>query len=797
MNITAIDIETPLISYEDPTPEPVCISYATSYEREQGISLWGKDTAEDILHHLNIKGSYVGHNIAFDLSLMCIHYPELWKFVFSAYDEGRIHDTLIREKLLNLTDHGNLTFKETKHKKIKLKYGLADLEIKYLGIDRHELKENDDSPRYNYGKLKGISIDEWPPEAVKYSIDDSVNCLSIYFEQEKEREMMIMETGIDPFKVESFRNRAAFALRLIECRGSRLDPEKVLEITKHYKDLYNDPDLINPLIEAGLLELGKPPQPYAKGTKEHKETCIHNKNHKDYKAGRKQNCDCPPKMKAGTKDKMPTKTLHQYVWSLSYQEVVEAWPSEKSKEAGFTEDKYFTGKVREGRKYTREFINETQGILPKGVTLTCNEEWFTSFADKDSLLQKYSERKALQKIVSDYLPKFYYKGKPAERMRGSYDPLKLTGRCSCRSTDCYASRNEQNVDPRVRPCTIPEDGNVIISTDFSVMELGTLAQKCYDLFGHSVLRDKINAGIDVHAYLGAQIAVNMDEDFNHILMKRGYSPTNPEAVFDAFQKCKGSDRPCQAIETCNSFSAQYRAEHNEYLNRDVTWDDFFNFYRKLAKPTDLGFPGGLGPSTMVIFAKGTYKTNMTEEVARKCREVWLETLPEMELYLNWVNRDCRDPHHKAIYVEIEGKKKLQPFYCYDTPLGMHRARCKFTEAANGAGLQAFAAEGALGALYEVCKAMYLAPKTSVLGCCFPINFIHDEILWECPEDKYIGHRIDEVDNLMVNAMEKITPDVKARTESVVMRRWYKEAKPVFDDNGKIIPWEPEENGHKA
>jgi hypothetical protein len=337
---------------------------------------------------------------------------------------------------------------------------------------------------------------------------------------------------------------------------------------------------------------------------------------------------------------------------------------------------------------------------------------------------------------------------------------------------------------------VARDGNIIISTDYSGMELATLAQKCIELFGTSVLADKINNGDDTHAYLASQIALHMDKDFARLVAHK-YNPENPDAVFAAFMKCKGSDMQCHTP-TQYAIKSQYLADKSKEHGEVVTWGEFFKFFRTFAKPTGLGFPGGLAPATMVGYAKSGYKIDLTFEVATQLRQIWLNTYPEMEQYLLWVKNHCRDPQHKAVYTKVNGKKRLRQFYCYDTPRGMHRARADYCACANGAGLQAFAAEGALDALYEVQKMVWTLAQNDnhVMYGCFPINFVHDEIIWECPDDTHVDLRIQIVDKIMVDAMEKITPNVKARTESSAMRRWYKEAEAVFVNN-KIVPWEPE------
>lgn len=795
---TAIDIESGMMCYTDPIPEVVCMSHANHITKQVHL-------IDDVAQSFDITlqrptTSIVGHNIAFDLSLLCFQYDYMWKTVFRAYDEDRIHDTMMRERLLMLTTNGDFNYDYDRNEKIG--YSLADLEKKYLGIDRSELKEDPDAPRYNYINMKGIPVADWPPLYREYSQDDSTNCLAIYYKQEEERGRIIDERGFDPFAVETFRNRVAFALRLLECKGEKVDTERIIEVTQQYEDAYNDPELVAPLTEAGLLVPGSPPVPHKRGVRNHKESCIHHKDHADHKAGRKINCGCPPKMKDATKDKMPTIPLHKYMWSLAYQTDgdIKVWPSEKCP----TDPKNM-----DGRAYSPEFIEYTNGVLPAKTSLQADEEWMTTYADKDPLLMKYVQRKKLAKICTDYLPKFYYddegEKKPAEVLHCSFNALKKTGRSSskCATTGkgknkkaIYPGRNAQNVDPRVRPCTIPRDGKILISSDYSGMEHGTLAQKCFELFGASVMRDNINAGVDNHAYLASQIALHMEPGFRYLLGDHKYDTHDPNSVFKAFMLCKGSDLVCNAAMpmSADGIITQYKAEHDEDHSGTVTYGEFFKFYRRFAKPTGLGFPGGLGPATMVTYAKGTYKVELTEDLARQLRVIWMNTYPEMEQYLLWVNNHSRDQFHKSHYIKKDGAKKLHQYYTYTTPRGMVRARCDYCACANGAGLQAPSAEGALSALYEVQKACWLAKETDdMMFGCYPINFIHDEILWECPDDKFVDDRVAYVDKIMVDEMEKVTPDVKARTESVAMRRWYKSAEPTFDDEGHLIPWSSDED----
>lgn len=835
--VRAFDVETELISYTNPIPDLICTSFANAGDVRGSIETpWEHDTQATFINAFITGQHHVGHNTCFDLSILAFKYPDLLPHIFDALDRDLIHDTLLREKLLMLTLHGNFEMIEANGCNIRLGYKLTDLEKKYLNIDRSDLKDDEDAPRHNYAMYKNVPLIQWAENFISYSIDDSVNTGLIFMEQEKARARCIETTGYDPFAVETFRVRVSFALRLLECVGSRMDPAMVIEVTKRFRTEYNLPRLRQPLLNTGLLLDVVPAKPYANGALAHTEACDANKDDKEHKKLRKtKTCGCPPKMKASEPEKNPHRPIFQYIWNLAATNPnIQAWPSEKCESTIHKADAHKA--MMDGKAFRKEIILSTNidkalaeheakiatvlkkdakkltetiafiklciqaghiVYLPDDIKLATHEEWTTTFASLDPLLAIWAERKALRKIITDYLPKMYYTDEngvetPAEVIRGSFWPMCLTGRSSSSASKFYPSRNQQNVDPRVRPCDIPRDGNLYVSTDYKGMELATLAQKCVTLFGHSVMADNINKGVDNHAYLAAQIAAALDVYFASAVQE-AIDKGDRDAIFDIFSGLKKAKTPCDSATFCDNFKAKYRQEQSKELDRPVLWSDFFKYYRLLAKPTGLGFPGGLGAATMVAYAKGTYKVELSLEMAQQLRKVWLETYPEMDQYLKWIKTHCKDPHHAPIEIEDDrGDMKTKTFYSYDTPRGMHRARCGFCETANGTGLQAFSAEGALQALYNVQKAMWLAKEGDPLYGSFPINFLHDEIIWETPgTDKVPASRVKILENIMIDAMEQITPDVKAGTDSVAMRRWYKQAEGIRDEYDNLIPWEPE------
>ena len=78
------------------------------------------------------------------------------------------------------------------------------------------------------------------------------------------------------------------------------------------------------------------------------------------------------------------------------------------------------------------------------------------------------------------------------------------------------------------------------------------------------------------------------------------------------------------------------------------------------------------------------------------------------------------------------------------------------------------------------------------GCkAHPVNFVHDELILDIPEDELMHERAYEVVRIMVEAMKRIVPDVNIGAEPALMRRWDKGAEPVFE-NERLVIWEPSE-----
>jgi DNA polymerase-1 len=207
-------------------------------------------------------------------------------------------------------------------------------------------------------------------------------------------------------------------------------------------------------------------------------------------------------------------------------------------------------------------------IKALGITLPRTEDGSVSSKAEDLQVYRHFE------FIDNYL-KFIELEKATTFVRDvheakihpRYNLLVNTGRTSC------SKPNFQQL-PRlggIREMFQAGEGKTLLITDYSTIELATLAQVLLDKYGESVMADKINDGEDLHRYY-ASILYSKDP-------------------------------------------------------ADVTKDE-----RQSAKAANFGFPGGLGIDTFIEFSRG-YGLELSRQEATTMRNVWFQAFPEMEQYL--------------------------------------------------------------------------------------------------------------------------------------------------------------------
>jgi len=102
--------------------------------------------------------------------------------------------------------------------------------------------------------------------------------------------------------------------------------------------------------------------------------------------------------------------------------------------------------------------------------------------------------------------------------------------------------------------------------------------------------------------------------------------------------------------------------------------------------------------------------------------------------------------------------------------------------------QGSAADGAKAGLADLMYAMYDNETAPVYGCRL-LAFVHDEVIVSVCKDR-VHEQSFAVRDIFVGGCQKFFPDVPITSSPAAMYAWSKAAgDPVFDANGKLIPWE--------
>jgi len=351
----------------------------------------------------------------------------------------------------------------------------------------------------------------------------------------------------------------------------------------------------------------------------------------------------------------------------------------------------------------------------------------------------------------------------------NYNPIVASGRTSSYGT------NAQNPPRkgRFRECIVARPGMVFCSVDYNAAELAGLAQIHYWLFGRSALRDTINAGIDAHAPVAAQLAGVSTEEMLRWLTK----------------------------------------DHENYRKAK-------SLFRQAAKVANFGIPGGLGAKTLVTYAEGmgvdlyeiaaaldpsvqTHRPYEREKIAHAYAqhiiETWSVAVPEGPEYMSLIN-DALQGRESFTFMQFGSKRQ--------------RGDCGYCDGCN-TGFQGIVADGAKEAIWRLTVACYLPPeqayglltlpgvywqemtKDEISAACKalygvrPVLFIHDEEIAEGPlETAHLW--APAMAAIMREGMRTFIRDVKVEAEPALMSRWYKEAEARYDRDGRLIPWVPKE-----
>jgi hypothetical protein len=321
-------------------------------------------------------------------------------------------------------------------------------------------------------------------------------------------------------------------------------------------------------------------------------------------------------------------------------------------------------------------------------------------------------------------------------IQSSYDPLKATGRTSCRQGStpkpgqAHTAHGAQMQNPPqaagVRECFVARPGHAMISLDFDSFEMRTWAQVCLWVVGHSNLAAVLNDPKRCpHVEMGAGLL--------------GLSHAEAYAM-------KGPERKA---------------------------------LRGMAKGPNFGLPGGMGWASLIAYCRSNYGITLTEDQARQACRVWRETWPEAQPYLDWVAK-----------IAGKGNATISQFVSDRV-----RGGTGFCDTANGY-FQGLAADIAKAAGWRLTRAMYTEPGSPLHGCRM-LAFVHDEFIFEAPLDR-LTEAGDCASRIVTETAREWSPDLLYTASPAAMLRWSKAAgDPVYDKAEKLIPYEWRKTTHET
>lgn len=364
---------------------------------------------------------------------------------------------------------------------------------------------------------------------------------------------------------------------------------------------------------------------------------------------------------------------------------------------------------------------EEEGIpiaKTKGGDVSLSAEACERF-DDTSIIGRYSRFLTLRKTLANDV-KMLRSG-CEDPVQPRYD-MADTGRTRASKPNIQAI----NRGAGIREAFVPRPGTWFIQGDYEGLELHTRAVWCLERLGWSRLAEDINAGLDVHSVVGADL---LGVPYEEVIA--GLKSKDPEV------KKRAKDA------------------------------------RQAAKALNFGLPGGLGVKKFVAYARTTYGVELTEDEARAYKTKWMQRQPEMVDFFNVAAQATNNPD------------KLGDEECLF--VGRKGSGMRYSALCNRR-FQALGADAAKEGLWRVTRACYAEPDSPLYGC-RPVAFIHDEIIAEAPYARALEAAV-ELGRLMCEGANVYLAKVPAKVKPQIMTLWSKAAEPVYAEDGTLLPWSP-------
>lgn len=767
--IFSFDWETHLIAPARQLPPGVCASWAEVVDGKVGRSgvLAKRDAVDYLLRWLEGGATLVGANTAFDALVSVVtcaavggDWKRLLRAFVDAYENGRVRDVLVRQKLLDIAAFGDRWEQKGEEYWVCHGYSLAEVSKRLTGrvLSKPAGEDDVDHWRLRFGELDELPIAEYPKEAYDYSLEDSIATAEDFVEQEVQRtsnpHIRRNFPGRDPFVDEVRQTMCCVPLKSMSAYGLRTDGPSVERFAEEVQQKIKE-------ARADLVEVGLVRQPEyhrvtdaaiayikAKGLLDHfveeqvgadgqPETVI--KLHKArYLTAFQASQDVNMWRLANFLDlNKDPKAYAAHLQGMIADGLVEVKQSRDTKLAA---ERCFKAYAERGevaprtdgyKKKEHGPLRDAAGAVLENLNCISLDADACSASD-DPILEVYSSYTSLAKTLANDIPML--RGGVTLPVHTRYDELKKTGRTGS------SKPNVQNVRrlPGIRECFVPRPGFVFVDCDFSMLELHTLAQVCMWSLGFSTLGDALKAGKDPHLMIASAI---LQIDYN------------------------------------------WAKDHKK--------DPEVDNARTAGKGLNFGAGGGLSAKTFVVYAWTNYKIRLTLQRSKELLEIYHDTWKEIPAYFNWV-KSHKDPYSIRMVLDEEtGRMREHCRYNLVQPWsGRLRANAAYCEACNSPfqGLGADVAKLALWLVWKATIGLSELGESDPLYGCQPVNFVHDSIMTEVEEHRAHAAAMRQKE-LMELAGRIALPDVPVKSDALVCRQWSKKAQRVRNAAGELIPWD--------
>lgn len=443
-------------------------------------------------------------------------------------------------------------------------------------------------------------------------------------------------------------------------------------------------------------------------------------------------------------------------------------PLYKKLEANNLVTKSKQGKFKKNVKALRELVEETvetPHYTAKGGVSTSGEHMEIYLSEtEDERFGDYLEVMKYEKFLTAFIPRLK-QANPC--IRTQYKACVSSGRTSSSTSTSFPSINIQQL-PRtikgtkwdIRNCVVPRQGFKLCAIDYAGLELASCANQLWMATGYRDMLNILNSGTE-------------PTDMHSMLAYRIYNMQKKKNITYEFFKANKKEPE-------------------------------FAEFRQLAKPINLGFPGGIGYDVMrgqlakegiypklVVLEHAKYETSISHKVRAlrsegypvrirrtapdrfeliydelvALKQTMLGLYPDLAFFLQEGHESYLTGEKKWVKNKFDEWEE-EPMYRYETG-GFVRDWCQYTQVCNGLLMQSPSAIGAKGAVSKVMQKYDTNPDVN------PLAFIHDEIVLEIREDTDMEAYMKDVSYIMIDEMQKVLPHVRITVEGDLMDYWMK------------------------